>query len=58
MRKYCTIIDIRHGSVSYIYGTTDTDQAPTYLGQKKIDVRVEIGMRDCLRNNDIYYCGL
>ena len=21
---------------------------------KKIDVRVEIGMRDCLRNNDIY----
>ena len=25
---------------------------------KKIDVQVEIGMRDCLRNNDIYYGGL
>ena len=25
---------------------------------KKIDVRVEFGMCDCLRNNDIYYCGL
>ena len=24
---------------------------------QKIDVRVEIGMRDCLRNN-IYYCDL
>ena len=28
-----------------------------YLSNK-IDVRVEIGMRDCLRNNDIYYGGL
>ena len=25
---------------------------------KKIDMRVEIGMRDCLRNNDIYYGGV
>ena len=34
------------------------------LGEKKklsrdhYFVRVENGMRDCLRNNDIYYCGL
>ena len=25
---------------------------------KKIDMQVEICMLDCLRNNDIYYCGL
>ena len=30
------------------------------LGDKNchMAIRVEIGMRDCLRNNDIYYGGL